>query len=102
MVLTPPDARDPYGTMLSGPSMVWIATPAHAVALSLCVTTSNLLRSVENPGAVFVLTAMSDIAERAGDVLVAAERDVEEYVEEAPAETSDGTAADGDEPGTLG
>jgi hypothetical protein len=103
MVLTPPDARDPYGTMLSGPSMVWIATPAHAIALSLCVTTSNLLRSVENPGAVFVLTAMSDIAERAGDVLVAAEREVEEWVEKATAaDASDGAAADGDELGTPG
>jgi hypothetical protein len=30
--------RHTYGTMLSGSSMLWIATPAHAVALSLCVT----------------------------------------------------------------
>ncbi len=80
MVLTPPDARDPYGTMLSGPSMLWIATPAHAVALSLCVTTNNLLQSVENPGAVFVMAAMSDIAERAGDTVGTAEREVEHRV----------------------
>jgi hypothetical protein len=63
--------------MIAGPSMIWIATPGHAVALSLCVTTSNLLRSVENPGAVFVLAAMSDIADRAGTTLVASEREVE-------------------------
>jgi hypothetical protein len=101
MVLTPPDARDPYGTMLSGPSMVWIATPSHAVALSLCVATSNLLRSVENPGAVFVLAAMSDIAERAGDTLVAAEREIEERVEtEEVAEASEEAQANGGlEPG---
>jgi Family of unknown function (DUF5677) len=77
-VLMPPDAQDPYRTMLSGPSLLWIATPAHAVALSLCITTNNLLRSVDNPGAVFLMAAMSDIAERAGDALVAAEAQLEE------------------------
>jgi Family of unknown function (DUF5677) len=76
-ILTPPDARDPYRTMLSGPSLLWIATPAHAVALSLCVTTNSLLSSVENLGAVFLMAAMSDIAERAGDVLVEAEHALE-------------------------
>lgn len=84
-VLTPPDARDPYGTMLSGPSMLWIATPAHAVALSLCVTTNNLLQSTENPGAVFVMAAMSDIAKRAGDTLGTAEHAVEQRVEKEAA-----------------
>jgi hypothetical protein len=80
MVLTPPDARDPYRTMLSGPSLLWIATPAHAIALSLCITTNNLLASVDNPGAVFLMATMSDIAERAGDALVAAETELEKQV----------------------
>lgn len=79
-VLTPPDARDPYRTMLSGPSLVWIATPAHAVGLALCVTTNNLLASVDNPGAAFLMATMSDIAERAGDALIAAETELESEV----------------------
>jgi hypothetical protein len=74
-VLTPPDAQDPH-TMLSGPSLSWIATLAHAVALSLCVTTNNMLWSVDNPGAVFLMATMSDIAKRAGDILVTAEREL--------------------------
>ncbi len=78
MVLTPPDARDPYSTMLAGPSLLAIATPAHALTLSLAVSTNTLLMSEPNPGSLFVMTAMSDIAGRAGDLLVAAERGVEE------------------------
>lgn len=87
MVFTPPDARDPYQTMLSGPSLLWIATPAHAVALALCVTTNNLLASVDNPGAVFLMATMSDIAERAGDALIAAETELEN-------QATDGVASD--------
>jgi hypothetical protein len=80
MVLTPPDARDPYSTMIAGPSLLAIATPAHAVALSLCVSTSTLLTSTPKSAGVFVISAMSDIASRAGDLLVAAETGVEQRV----------------------
>jgi Family of unknown function (DUF5677) len=94
-VLTPPDARDPYRTMLSGPSLLWIATPAHAVALSLCVTTNNLLASVDNPGAVFLMAAMSDIAERAGIALIAAEAELEgQEVEGVSSDGPNGGAGD--------
>jgi hypothetical protein len=81
MVLTPPDARDPYSTMLTGPSLLAIATPAHALCLSLSVSTNTLLTSKLNAGSLFVMSAMGDIAGRAGDVLVAAERGVEERAE---------------------
>jgi hypothetical protein len=80
MVLTPPDARDPYSTMIAGPSLLAIATPAHAVALTLCVSTSTLLTSTPNSAGVFVISAMSDIASRAGDLLAAAEAGVEQCV----------------------
>lgn len=66
MVLTPTDVRDPYSTMLAGTSLLAIATPAHALTLSLAVSTSTLLISKLNPGSLFVVSVMSDIAGCAG------------------------------------
>jgi hypothetical protein len=81
-ILNPPDAECTGSTLLVGPSLVAIATPAHAVALSLVVASATLITATETSAGAFVLHAMSDIASRVGDVLVAAETEVEERAEE--------------------
>jgi hypothetical protein len=49
-VLEPPDAEHLGTTLLTGASPLVIATPAHAVALSLLVSTGTLLTSSDSWG----------------------------------------------------
>jgi len=73
MVLEPPDAQHRGSTLLVGPSPFAIATPAHAVAISLIVSTGTLMNSVGYTSTGYVLTAMLDLCDRAADALSAAE-----------------------------
>jgi hypothetical protein len=81
-VLEPPDAEDLGTTLLTGASPLVIATPAHAVALSLLVGTGTLLTSIDSWAAPFLLSAISTLCDRAGDALLAAETDVERRLKE--------------------
>jgi len=81
-VLEPPDAEHLGTTLVTGASPLVIATPAHAVALSLLVSTGTLLTSTDSWAAPFLLSAISTLCDRAGDVLVAAEADVERRLRE--------------------
>jgi hypothetical protein len=81
-VLEPPDAEHLGTTLVTGASPLVIATPAHAVALSLLVSTGTLLTSTDSWAAPFLLSAISTLCDRAGDVLVAAEAEVERRLRE--------------------
>ncbi len=81
-VLEPPDAEHLGTTLVTGASPLVIATPAHAVALSLLVTTGTLLTSTDSWAAPFLLSALSTLCDRVGDALVAAEADVERRLRE--------------------
>jgi hypothetical protein len=81
-VLEPPDAEHLGTTLVTGASPLVIATPAHAVALSLLVSTGTLLTSTDSWAAPFLLSAISTLSDRAGDLLVAAEADVERRLRE--------------------
>ena len=81
-VLEPPDAEHLGTTPLTGASPLVIATPAHAVALSLLVSTGTLLTSSDSWAAPFLLSAISILCDRIGDMLVAAEGDVERRLRE--------------------
>jgi hypothetical protein len=77
LALEPPGSERRGSTLLAGPSGVGIVTPSHAVALSLTVSTGTLLTSTDSWAAPFVLSAMVNLAERAGEALVAAEQEME-------------------------
>jgi hypothetical protein len=81
-VLEPPDAEHLGTTLVTGASPLVIATPAHAVALSLLVSTGTLLTSSDSWAAPFLLSAISTLCDRTGDMLVAAEADVERRLRE--------------------
>jgi hypothetical protein len=76
-VLEPPDAEHLGTTLATGASPLIIATPAHAVALSMLVSTGTLLTSSDSWAAPFLLSAISTLCDRAGDVLAGAEVEVE-------------------------
>jgi uncharacterized protein DUF5677 len=83
MVLEPPDAMHLGSTLVTGPALVAIATPASAVALSLVVCTGTLLTSSDNTATAYVLSAMLALYERATDLLGDAEAEVERRDETA-------------------
>jgi hypothetical protein len=74
MVLEPPDAEHLGSTLVTGPSPVVIATPAHAVAISLVVSTGTIMTSVDYVSTAYVLSAMLELCDRAGTLLDAGEK----------------------------
>lgn len=81
IVLAPPDADHFGSTLLTGPSLAGLATPLHAVAISLVQCTGTLLTSAENWAAPFVLHTMLELSDRAGRLLAEAEQDFEQRPE---------------------
>lgn len=79
LVLDPPDAYHLGSTLLTGPSLMAIATPAHAVAVALLQSTGTLLTSKQSWAAPFVLATMSELTDRAGEALVESSAKAERY-----------------------
>jgi hypothetical protein len=67
-----------------------VATPAHAVAISLLVSIGTLLTSTESWAAPFLLETISVLCDRAGELLVAAEAEVERQLREEQEDTAAG------------
>ena len=89
-VLDPPDADLLGTTMVTGASPLVVATPAHAVAISLLVSIGTLLTSTESWAAPFLLETISVLCDRAGELLVAAEAEVERQLREEQEDTAAG------------
>jgi hypothetical protein len=82
MVLEPPESDYGGSTLQTGASPISIATPAHAVALSLVVSTGTMLTSTESWAAPYVLSAMLELCDRAEKALAAGEKAIEQRVQE--------------------
>jgi hypothetical protein len=73
LVLEPPDADEVGSTLVPGPSLEWIATPAHAVAIALTACTGTIMTSTKSPAAAFILQTMINISDQAGRALLGQE-----------------------------
>lgn len=89
-VLDPPDADLLGTTMVTGASPLVVATPAHAVAISLLGSIGTLLMSTESWASPFLLETISVLCDRAGELLVASEAEVERKLREEQEEAAAG------------